>query len=162
MTAPPAEAPARRSYRVFAATAAGATVLLVLLGWLPTGRLAGADGVAAMLAACAIGLVGSLVGGLPVALAARADRSAPSGRPATPPVFRAMAGTGLRFAVVVALVAAVGLSGRLPLRPLLVWTAISYLALLAVDTRYAVAAASETGGDRGRRNDSDGSKESES
>jgi hypothetical protein len=162
MTARPTAA---RRYLLFAAAAAGATVLLVAVGWLPIGRLAGAAGVAAMLAACAIGLVGSLLGGLPIALAERTDREAPAGRPAAPPVFRAMAGTGLRFAVVVVLVAAAGLSGRLPLRPLLVWTAISYLALLAVDTRYAVAAASASsraGGGRGRRDDSKTSEEPES
>jgi len=136
---------ARRRYLRFAAAAGGVAGLLVLVGWLPTGRLAGSGGVAAMLAGCAIGLAGSLVGGLAVACG---ERSGPdgAGRPGAPPVFRALAATGLRFGVVVGLAAVAGLSGRFPLRPLLLWTAIGYLALLVVDSRYAVAAARAAAG----------------
>jgi hypothetical protein len=122
----------RRRYLRFAATAAAASALLALGGWLPTRRLAGSEGVAALLAACAIGLAGSLAAGLV---------SLRGGGAGAAPVLRALAATGLRFAVVVALALAAAWSGRFPLRPLLLWTAISYLALLAVDTRFALAAA---------------------
>jgi hypothetical protein len=46
----------------------------------------------------------------------------------------------VRLAAVAALAAVVALSGRVAVRPLLIWTAISHLALLAVDTRYALVA----------------------
>jgi hypothetical protein len=130
---------ARRRYLRFAAAATGVAGLLVLVGWLPTARLAGPGGWAAMLAGCGIGLAGSLLGGLPVALGERRDEAGTNR--GTPPVVRALAAMGLRFGTVVALAAAAGLSGLFSLRPLLLWTAIGYLGLLIVDSRYAVAAA---------------------
>ena len=62
---------------------------------------------------------------------------------------RALAAMGLRFGTVVALAAAAGLSGLFSLRPLLLWTAIGYLGLLVVDSRYAVAAARAAESDGG-------------
>jgi hypothetical protein len=43
-----------------------------------------------------------------------------------------------RLATVLALGLAVAASGWFAIRPLVVWTAISYLAQLAVDSRYAM------------------------
>ena len=56
---------------------------------------------------------------------------------------------GARLAAVAALTAAAALLGGLPFKPLLLWVAISYAALLVVDTRYALgsAAGDETGAD---------------
>jgi hypothetical protein len=126
-----------RAYGAFATLAAAVSGLLAAAGWFPTRWLAGEAAVPAMLAGCAIGLLGSLVGGLPVALGS--GQRPPGGAPVTPPVFRALAGTGIRLAVAVALAAAAALSGRLAVAPLVAWTAISYLVLLTVDTRYALA-----------------------
>ena len=44
----------------------------------------------------------------------------------------------VRFAVVIVLGTAAALSGEVERMSLLLWIAISYVALLAVDTRYAV------------------------
>jgi hypothetical protein len=52
--------------------------------------------------------------------------------------------------VAAALVVAAALSGRFAVGPLVAWTAASYLALLPVDTRYALAAARAEAGGAGR------------
>jgi hypothetical protein len=122
---------AAAGYLRFLAWAVGAVAVAIALGYLPTRRLAGGAGLAAMLAGCAIGIVGSAVGAIPVAVAA-----ARGSRGATAP----LAAMALRFAVALALVLPAALSGLLATVPLLVWVAISYMVLLAVDTRYALAA----------------------
>lgn len=132
-----------RAYGSFAALAAGASLLLAVAGWYPTRWLAGPAGTPAMLAGCAIGLAASLVGGLPIAFGG-GDGTA--SRPGMPPVFRALAGLGLRLAVAVVLAAAAALSGRFAVAPLVAWTAVGYLVLLTVDTRFALAAARAEGG----------------
>lgn len=123
--------PARRYVR-FAGLATAVAVLLAAVGWLPTRNLAGDAGTAAMLAACALALVASLVGGAPVLLADR-DGSAS--------VSAVLGSSLLRLTLLVGLAVAVVLAGALPRTPFLVWAAIAYLVLLVVDTLYASAAA---------------------
>jgi hypothetical protein len=138
-----------RAYGSFAVTAAAVSLLLAAAGWWPTRWLAGPEGTPAMLAGCAIGLVASLAGGLPVAFGGGAGGT----RPGLPPAFRALAGVGLRLAVAAVLAAAAALSGRFAVAPLVAWTAVGYLVLLAVDTRFALAAArAEIGGGSDGRN----------
>jgi hypothetical protein len=117
------------SFRSFALTAAAVTALLLAVGLLPTRRLAGLEGIAAMFAGGAVALIGSLCGGIVVALR---DKTA------QPPVSVAFGVMGLRLAVVVLLGLAVGLTRWFSITPLLVWFAIAHIVLLAVDTRYVL------------------------
>ncbi len=116
-----------RRYLKFGVLAACVTGLLVLMGWVPTRRLAGPEGPAAMLAGCGISLAASMVGGL---LVARDKGEAP--------VVQVMAAMGVRLLMAVVLTLVLALVGGLQTVPLLLWVASSYLALLVVDTRFAV------------------------
>jgi hypothetical protein len=122
--------PPAAEYLRFVAWVAGVAVLIALVGVLPTRRLGGEEAIPAMIAGCLIGAVASAVGGIPVA----------RGRKVTDPAGRLsamMLSMGLRLAVVIGLGAA-ALAGGFERKPLLLWIGISYLALLAVDVRYAV------------------------
>lgn len=119
-------------YLRFLAWALAAVVLAAALGFVPTRRLGGEEGLAAMIAGCVIGWAASALGGIPVVVS-RGKAATPAGR-----LQAMLASMGLRFAVVLALGAAAAFSGWFSLKPLLLWIGISYLALLAVDTWYAV------------------------
>ena len=56
------------SYPTFLRMAAGILVSFLALGYLPTARLAGDEGVRAMAAGCGVSLAGSVVGTLPLLL----------------------------------------------------------------------------------------------
>jgi hypothetical protein len=117
-------------YLRFLAWVAGVALLIALVGALPTRRLGGDEAIPAMIAGCVIGALASAAGGIPVA----------RGRKATDPAGRLNAmlfSMLLRLVVVVGLGAA-ALAGGFERKPLLLWIGISYLALLAVDVRYAV------------------------
>ena len=118
-------------YLRFLIWAVAAAALVAALSWVPTRRLAGEDGVPAMLVGCALALLASIVGGIPVAR----SRRAPTPAARFPALMGAM---GLRFGVLLVLGASVALSGWFDREPLLLGAAVSYLALLAVDTWYAV------------------------
>ena len=118
-------------YLRFLAWATVVAALAALLGWVPTRRLAGEGALLSMLAGCALALLASAAGGIPVA------RSRRSATPAAK-LQAMLASMGLRFAVLLALGALAGSSGWFDGGPLLIWIAIGYLALLAVDTWYAV------------------------
>ena len=116
-------------YLVFLAALAGLTLLLAAIGYLPTRSVAGESGVAAMLLACGVSLVGSAVGAVPIAMA----RNAREG------LKRFIASMALRL-LVVAVLAGVAYWILDPERvPFLLWLAISYLALLVADTGFAQA-----------------------
>lgn len=117
-------------YLRFLVWAAVATIAVALLGYLPTQRLGGEGAIPAMVAGCVVGLLASLAGGVPVAL----GRGAGSGA-VHQTMMLAMA---VRFVAALALGLAAALSGAFVVRPLLVWIAIVYVALLVVDTWYAV------------------------
>ncbi len=118
-------------YLRFLAWAVGVTAAVALIGWLPTRRLGGDGAALSMLAGCAVSVVASALGGVPVALA----RGAPE-----PARQRALLmGMALRFGVVALLAVAAALSGLFERGPLLIWVAISYAVQLVVDTRYALA-----------------------
>jgi hypothetical protein len=104
---------------------------LAALGYVPTRRLGGEEAVAAMWAGCAVGAVASLVGLLPFVFGRGV--STPAGR------FQAMLlAMAVRFGVVLVLGLVAALSGWFEHGPLLLWIAISYVALLAVETRFAL------------------------
>jgi hypothetical protein len=120
-------------YGRFAVTAAAVALLLAVAGAVPARAWAGGGGLAALLTACGISLVASLAAGVPIARAARREDAAA-------PVIGGLAASAVRVVVVVALLLAAALGSGLPRVPLLVWTAVSYLVLLVVDTLYALAA----------------------
>lgn len=116
---------------------AGAVVVFVAgVGYVPTKRLAGSDGTLAMAVGCVISLVASAMGAVPVVLARRhvGTDSQAAGRRVT----AVMMSMAVRFLVVLILGVAAALSGLLVTAPLLIWLAISYVALLAADTMFAV------------------------
>jgi len=104
-------------------------VALVALGWLPTRRLGGESGLAAMAAGVAVSWLGAALGALPV-LAAVARGG--SDRPVAV-VGQAMA---LRAGATVAGALVAILGGELPRTALAVWIGLAYAALLAVETRW--------------------------
>ena len=119
------------SYPGFLKLAAAILIGLLALGYLPTVRAAGGEGVAAMVAGGGVSLVASVVGTVPFLLSqARAPAEI------MPAVMGAIA---LRLAAVVVLAAAVVVSGSFATRPLLLWVAISHAGLLVADTLWARA-----------------------
>lgn len=120
-------------YLRFLAWVVGAAVLIALVGALPTRRLGGEEAIPAMIAGCVIGAVASAAGGIPIA---RGRKTATAADPAEK-LKVMMLSMALRLVVVVALGAAASLSGELERVPLLLWIAIGYVTLLAVDTWYA-------------------------
>jgi hypothetical protein len=101
-----------------------------LLGYAPTRRLGGEGALPAMLAGCAIGVIASAVGALPVALSRR--------RGATASPLQGLISMGLRAATLVVLGLSVGLSGWFASGPFLIWIALGYMAQLGLDVWYAV------------------------
>jgi hypothetical protein len=117
-------------YLRFLAWAALIGIALVLLGYPATRRLGGDGAVPAMIAGCAIGILASAVGALPVFF----SRSSGSRNP----IQGMLLAMSLRLAAVVVLGLAVGLSGWFEIRPLLIWIAFGYVGTLPLDVRYAV------------------------
>ncbi|HEX3131710.1 MAG TPA: hypothetical protein VH394_30520 [Thermoanaerobaculia bacterium] len=118
-------------YLRFLAWAVAVAAAVALLGWLPTRWLGGDGAVRAMLAGCAVSVVASAAGAVPIALSRGA---APAVR-----MKALLMAMGLRFGVVVILALAAVLSGLFDRAPLLIWVAVSYAAQLVVETRYALA-----------------------
>lgn len=120
---------AAAEYLRFLVWAVAAGVVLALLGYAPTRRLGGEGALPAMIAGCAIGVIASAVGALPIVLARRSGRSAP--------LQGMLVSMASRLAAVLALGLSAGLSGWFESRPLLIWIALGYVAQLVLDTRYA-------------------------
>jgi uncharacterized membrane protein len=116
-------------YRRFLAWSVAVAAGVLLLGYGPTRHLGGAGALRAMVAGCGLGVLASAVGAVPIVLARR-------GTPAER-MTATLASMGLRLLVLFALTTSVALSGWFERRPLLIWTAIGYIAQLVVDTRYA-------------------------
>jgi hypothetical protein len=114
----------------FLALSFAATLVIAGLGYLPTLRIAGEDAIVAMLAGCGISFIASGVGVIPVLLALR--------DPTSNITQAILVSTGLRFIVVLMLTLSIALSGWFETAPLLIWVAISYMALLTIDTLFLV------------------------
>lgn len=125
LTQTPKSFPVREFIKLTAASA-GVVVVLALLGYFPTLRFYGDDGVPAMLVGLAVASVATLVGLIPGLKAANA-----SGQERHQAI---LIGMLIRLVLIVLIGAAAALSGFVPYRPLLIWLAIGYLALLFVDT----------------------------
>lgn len=123
--------PSAGGYLRFLGWVIAVTAALALVGWVPTRRLGGEEAVPAMLAGCAVGILASALGGVPIALV----RGGQAAR--TQALLLSMA---IRLGAVVILAVAAVLSGWFPRAPLLLWVAISYVVQLVVDTRYALQA----------------------
>lgn len=141
---------AGRRFARFAAAAAAVAALIAAVGWVVAPRWGGAGAAAAALVACAACFAGSLAGGL-VLVTGRSDPQSAA--------IRVLAAMGARLVVVVGAVAAAALGGALPLRPLLLWTALCYVALLALDTRFALTAAQAPADDDDREDEDRGATE---
>jgi hypothetical protein len=120
-------------YLGFAVQAALVAVAVGAIGWWIAGSRGGPEAAVAAAVGCGIALAASLIGGVAVAR-----------RPADPRIaaVSALGANGLRLGALAALAILVAMSGRVSLKPLLLWTLGGHLALLAaVDTRYAMAEA---------------------
>lgn len=119
-----------RRYATFVGLAAAIVFALCVVGYLPTRRLAGADGVPAMVAGCAIAFVsGALAGCLLVVV----DAGTPEAR-----MKRSFLAMVVRLAAVIVLGAAAALSGEFARAPLLFWIGTAYVALLPLEVRLAI------------------------
>src|SRR5437868_12244552 len=95
---------------------------LAAIGYAPTRRLAGENGLVAMLAGIAVSITASVAGTVPLLFATAQKRAQ-----------AALLATLVRFLVAAALAAAVALGSGLPAKALLVWLGASYAALLPLD-----------------------------
>lgn len=112
-------------------SALAALAIAVAIGWLPTRRLAGDPGLAALAAGCAVAFAGAALGALPVLLAVAQGGAARTHVVAA----RAM---GLRAGGTLAGVLAIALGTGVARTPFLVWAGVAYGALLVVETRWTV------------------------
>ncbi len=127
-------------YGRFLAYSAATVAALVAVGYLPTRNLGSEAAIPAMLAGCGLALVASLAGTVPLVLA-RGRRP----QEAMPALLGSLA---LRLIVAIGLAVAAALSGLFAVVPLLVWLLLAHLALLAVDTHYALSLVKSPGSGR--------------
>lgn len=123
------EKTSRQAYRRFFVLASSISVALVALGFLPTQALAGDGGIASMIAAVAVAVAASGAGTLPIYFARE--------QPPQHTVGAQMGSMALRLALVLAIGAAVALSGLVAVKPFLLWLVIAHAALLVADTLFA-------------------------
>jgi hypothetical protein len=118
-------------YARFLGLALGIVVALMAVGLVPTRRIGGDDAVAAMIIGCGISFVSATLAAW-LLTAARAD--SPTAR-----MQRAFLAMAARLAVVVVLGLAAVLSGEFARMPLLFWLATSYVVLLPLEVKLAIA-----------------------
>ena len=111
-------------------------VLVAAVGYVPTSRMSGGEGVIGMFVGCGIGLVSNWIG---LAATAGSFRGDPTRRP-----LAVLLGTTIRFLAVLVFAVAGALSGMFSATPLFVWIAISYLTVLFVDTVWLVQQSSRS------------------
>ena len=100
------------------------------LGVLPTRALGGYEAVRGMVIGCGLSFVGSLAGGIPLAVGA--------GRPPQARGPYLLASMAARMLVVLGGALVILLTIEVDRAALLIWVAISYLAFLAIDVGFAV------------------------
>lgn len=120
------------AYLRFLLGAFGATLVVALIGILPTRKLAGEGSLEALLVGCAVTLAASAIGAVPLVRAA--GKSEPQAL-----VLGVMVAIGVRLGLVLAAALVLLSGGWFPRRPLLIWIAVSYLVVLVVETRFAVS-----------------------
>lgn len=118
--------PGKKVFGQFLGFALVVAALLLALGFLPTRRLGGEAALPAMFVGCAVGVVASLVGTIPVLLARN--------RPHVEAWTAAMVAMGVRLGIAIVLGVGLALSGIWPPKPLLVWVVLSHGGLMVPDT----------------------------
>lgn len=114
----------------YAASTLLIALALVAVGFVPTMRNAGGQGVSAMLAGCAVSLIGSWAGAIPLVFS--------GGGGAAHGANLALASMAVRIFIVAILATAVALTREFALAPLLIWVGISYMGFLIADTWFTV------------------------
>ena len=117
-------------YAGFLGLSGAVTIALCAVGYVPTRNLAGEDGVAAMFAGCAAGLISAALAG---ALLSTMSAPTPEGR-----MQRGFLAMIVRLAAVIGLGAAAVFSGAFSRQPLLFWIGVTYVALLPLEVRLAI------------------------
>ena len=118
-------------YARFLGGAAAVVAALLLVGYLPTRRLGGEPALTAMAAGGAIGWISAALGAWPLL---RAARRTPNER-----LQGLLLAMGVRAVVALGLAALAVLGSDLDRRSLLLWLALTYGALLALEVRFALA-----------------------
>ena len=116
-------------FRLLLLLLATATILL-LAGYFPTRGAGGIQAVWAMFTGCAVSFLGSVVGGIPLALGKT--------RPESARLNYVLGSLALRFLVVLGGVLLVVLTTPTERTPFLLWVVLSYLTFLAVDSFVAL------------------------
>ncbi len=124
-------------YLWFTIRTVACAAILAALGYVPTTRIVGGEGIDSMLAACGICLAGSLIGAIPMALAK--SRQLPARTAGQTVLTAVLSSMALRLLVVVVLGVVVALGEWFHRPSLLVWLGISYCGLLVPDTHFALA-----------------------
>ena len=117
-------------YTRFLGMAVAVIAALCVVGIVPTRRLAGDEGLQGMFAGCAIGFISAASAGLMLVTVTGDSPEAKLKRS-----FLAMVA---RLAAVVVLGVAAVLTGMFAISPLLLWIAITYMALLPLEVRLAL------------------------
>jgi hypothetical protein len=114
----------------FLGMAAALSLVMCAIGWVPTSRLAGPDGILAMVLGCGIGLAAAVAA---VAFLATMAAETPEAR-----MQRAFLAMFVRLVAAVLLGTAAVLSGEVARQPLLVWIAVAHVVLLPLEVRLAI------------------------
>ncbi len=117
-----------KPYLSFLTLAAAILTVLVVLGILPTRRLAGEEAIVSMVAGCSFGFLAALLGTLPVLLA--------RGQVASGTVPAVMMSILVRTSAVIILGFAAAQSGWFETKPLLIWLVLSHASLQVADIRF--------------------------
>lgn len=126
MIAPPTDSPTLRELAGLALLSVATAAVALAVGYFPTHAVAGPEGVPAMVWGVGIALVASLVGLVPPLVV---RRRGPQGR-----ALGLLAGTAVRFLVMLVLLLIALLGHGAAKLPLALWAVIAYLLLLAADT----------------------------
>lgn len=119
-----------RDYARFVILSILVSLIVALLGWFPTRRLAGESAWIPMFAGIGVSMIASMVAAIPLAGLSRLP-----GRDRHTATLMAMA---IRMALTMALVLVVVFGTSLARTPFVLWAGISYLAQLAAETIAAV------------------------
>ena len=118
-------------YARLAFTSGLCAACLAIAGYFPTRALAADGGLIGMGLGIGVSLLAALVGAIPICMAA--SQSPTKGPTAV------LAGTAVRFILVLGAVVPISFSGLVHRKAFIVWVVISYLVLLMLDTLMAVS-----------------------
>lgn len=128
----PTDRRAAAVYLRFLVGALGATLAVAIAGALPTRRMAGVEGLTALFVGCAVTFIASAIGAVPLSRALL--QTDPQAR-----LLGLLVAMGLRFGFVLVALLVLLSGGWFQRNPMLMGIALSYLAVLAIETRFAVA-----------------------